>query len=330
MLQVIRQLSHSYACNTSQAACKREGAMWKDTGQDFLRIPNLIKSLCAPLSCAMVEHLITLEYYPYRGRALSSWPMPADVHRDIIERVVQTRGIVYEWMDIFVRADRESSTRSFPDDAWILHTLRAHTPGNIVNSDRTLEGWQQRGILRREHERGPWELDSVAALLMMRLVNDTHVRSWLPSKIQPDKPRWWCFAKSAPHAPVIPVPYPLQGSDVPHLLWTDWLGAAWSSEWQQYGPFAARWSRPFMNAEEVAVWHAGYAQEIEATAVYAAQISASELRLARDAAGPLMSSGEVQEVIEQSIQRIQRDIIHAMLFKAGQLILEEHVHKRGE
>jgi hypothetical protein len=301
--------------------------MWRDTARDYLDIPKFIFSLCAPLSRPMVEHLVLLELQPrYRRRAAASWPKREDVWQCIVERVERARADVCEYMDVFVaddikRAQEEGRERSFPSDEWILEQLAAYTPDNVKMTQKALEGWQARNILRREQARGLWRLDDVAALLIVRIVNVTHQKGWLPTEIPPDEPRWWAFGKGAPDAPVQEVPIPLAGGDVPLLLWTPRIGASWDSRWQRHHGISVRWSRPFTDADEIAVWHTVYAQEVRWIFGRGSLVSSTELRLSKE--GILMPRPNVQAVVRASIERVMRDVEQALLREAEQLILEE-------
>lgn len=302
--------------------------MWRDTVRDFLEIPILTIPLYAPLSRPMVEHLIMLECQQYRRAVLSSWPTREKIWQHVLECVERDRADVCEYMDVFVlddmkRASEEGRERSFPDDAWILEQLAAYTPENVKMTQKALEGWQARNILRREQPRGRWRLDDVAALLIMRLVNTTHQKAWLPPEIPPDEPRWWAFGKDAPDGPVQSIPIPLQGaeSNAPLLLWTPRIGASWDGQWQRIAGVSVRWSRHFKDADEVAVWHTVYAQEIRWILGRGSLVSATELRLSKQ--GVLMPRPNIQAVVRTSIEQIMRDVEHALLREAGQLILEE-------
>lgn len=302
--------------------------MWRDTARDFLDIPILTIPLCAPLSRPMVEHLVLLELQPYRRAVASSWPAPEEMQHRVLERVQHARADVCEYMNVFVQDDikhvqEEGRERSFPDDAWILEQLAAYAPDNMKMTPKALEGWQARNILRREQPRGRWRLDDVASLLIMRLVNTTHQKAWLPPEISPDEPRWWAFGKVAPDGPVQSVPIPLQGAETepPLFLWTPYIGASWDGQWQRHYGISVRWSRHFKDAGEVAVWHTMYAQEIRWIFGRGSLVSATELRLSQT--GILMPRPAVQAVICTSIEQIMRDVEQALLREAENLILEE-------
>jgi hypothetical protein len=301
--------------------------MWRDTARDFLDIPILMFPLYAPLSRPMIEHLVLLECQQYRRAVISSWPEREEIWKRVLERVTRARTDVCEYMDIFVRDDikraQEGAERAFPDDNWILDQLAAYSPANIKMTQKALEGWQARNILRREQARGLWRLDDVAALLIMRIVNVTHQKAWLPSEIPPDEPRWWAFGKDAPDAPIQSIPIPLAGGEgnPPLFLWTPRIGASWDSQWQRHHGISVRWSRPFVSADEVAVWHNEYAKEIRWIFGRGSLVSATELRLSQT--GILMPRPAVQAVVRASIERIMRDVEQALLREAENLILEE-------
>lgn len=302
--------------------------MWRDTARDYFNLPVLILPLCAPLSRSMVEHLVLLELQPYRRAVASSWPSREDVWQRILERVQHARADVCDYMDVFVqddikRATEECQDRAFPDDEWILDQLAAYTPTNSKMTQKALEGWQARNILRREQLRGRWRLDDVAALLIMRIVNVTHQKGWLPSEIPDDEPRWWAFGKSAPDAPTQEASIPLQGieNNPPLFLWTPHRGASWSGDWQRVAGVSVRWSRPFATANEIAVWHTKYAQEIQRITQRSAEVSASEWQLSQD--GLLMLRPTVQTAVRAAIEQVMQQIQTAMLREAEQLILEE-------
>jgi hypothetical protein len=82
-----------------------------------------------------------------------------------------------------------------------------------------------------------------------------------------------------------------------------------------------RWSRPFVSADEVAVWHNEYAKEIRWIFGRGSLVSATELRLSQT--GILMPRPAVQAVVRASIERIMRDVEQALLREAENLILEE-------
>jgi hypothetical protein len=302
--------------------------MWRDTARDYFDLPILILPLCAPLSRPMVEHLVLLELQQYRRAVISSWPAREEVWQRILERVQHARTDVGEYMDVFVaddikRATEEGQERAFPDDEWILEQLASYAPANAKMTQKALEGWQSRNILRREHTRGRWRLDDVAVLLIMRIANVTHQKGWLPSEIPDNESRWWAFGKSAPDAPIQETPIPLRGVEntTPLLLWTPYDGASWAGNWQRVAGVSVRWSRPFATANELAVWHTKYADEIQRITQRSAEVSASEWRLSQD--GMLMLRPTVQTAVRTSIEQVMREIQTAMLREAEQLILEE-------
>jgi hypothetical protein len=222
------------------------------------------------------------------------------------------------------RVQQGQTERKFPDDEWILEVLEGYTPGGIRNSKKSLEDWQAKNIVRREQPRGRWRIDDVAAMLIMRMVNKTHQRGWLPEeKIEEDEPRWWCYGK-APGASILPVPLPLQACDAPLFLWTYQLGATWSPEWHLFGRIAARWSRLFASADEIEVWHPGYAAEIGKAERYAAAVATKALQYAQTN-GTLLASDDMQVMINEAIQQAVEKIRNALLQKAAQLMLEEQI-----
>jgi hypothetical protein len=276
----------------------------------------------------MVGHLIMLELQPYRRAVISSWPSREEVWQRIVERIVRARADVCEYMDIFIqddikRANKEGRERSFPGDEWILEQLAAYAPENVKMTPKALEGWQARNILRREQPRGRWRLDDVASLLIMRICNTTHQKGWLPESIPEDEPRWWAFGKNAPDAPIQSISIPLAGGEdsPPLFLWTPRIGASWDSQWQRLYGISARWSRPFVSADEVAVWHNEYAKEIRWIFGRGSLVSSTELRLSQE--GILMPRPNVQAVVRVSIERIMRDVEQALLREAENLTLAE-------
>jgi hypothetical protein len=276
----------------------------------------------------MVEHLVLLECQQYRRAAISSWPEREEVWQRVLERVARARADVCEYMDVFVmddikRAQEEGIERTFPSDEWILEQLAAYTPANTKMTPKALEGWQARNILRREQARGRWRLDDVAALLIMRIVNLTHQKGWLPSEIPEDEPRWWAFGKAAPDASTQEVPIPLAGveNNPPLFLWTPRIGAAWSGDWQRIAGASVRWSRHFKDANELTVWHTMYADEIQIAAQQAVEISATAFRASQ--ASMLLSYEEVQATLQTATREAIERVQVAMLQKAEQLLLEE-------
>ena len=301
--------------------------MWRDTARDFLDIPKLIFSLCAPLSRPMVEHLVLLECQQYRRAVISSWPAREEVWERVLERVQRARTDVCEYMDVLVQddikqANEKGRERAFPDDEWILEQLAAYPPYAQFKK-KGLEDWQSRNILRKAYPGSSrWKLDDVAALLIMRLVNTTHQKGWLPSEIPPDEPRWWAFGKDAPDGSVQPIPIPLQGGEEkPCFLWTPRIGASWDNRWQRHHGISVCWSRPFKHVDEVAVWHTVYAQEIRWIFGRGSIVSSTELRLSQE--GVLMPRPNVQAVVRASIEQVMRDVEQALLREAENLILEE-------
>lgn len=302
--------------------------MWRDTARDFFNLPILMLPLCAPLSRPMVEHLVLLECQQYRRAVISSWPAREIVWNRVLERVQNARTDVCEYMDVFVQDDIKKATEegvecAFPDDEWILEQLAAYTPANVRMTKKALEDWQARNILRREQPRGRWRLDDIAALLIMRIVNVTHQKGWLPSEIAPDEPRWWAFGKNAPSAPTQVIP--LQGMETmvhPCLLWTPY--ATWDSQWQRVAGVSGRLHRPMKDANELEIWHTVYAQEIQEIAQRSAFVSSAELRLSQES-GTLIVRPAVQAAVRASIEQIMQQIQTAMLREAEQLILEEQM-----
>lgn len=302
--------------------------MWRDTARDFLDIPRLMLPLCAPLSRPMVEHVVVLELQRYRRAALSKWPEREEVWQRVVERVARARADVCEYMDVFVaddikRTQEEGHERQFPDDGWILEQLAAYAPANARMTQKALEGWQARNILCREQVRGRWRLDDVAALLIMRIVNVTHQKGWLPSDIPEGEPRWWAFGKNAPDAPIEETPIPAQRikDNPPLFLWTPRIGASWHGEWQRLAGVSVRWSRPFANADELAVWHNEYAEEIRQVTLRAAKVSSMEFRLS--AGGALTTRPAIQDMMRTSVQQLLKQVERALLYEAEQIILEE-------
>jgi hypothetical protein len=213
-------------------------------------LPERLYPAFAPLPIPLAEHLILLESRQNRSqKGDPPWLV-------VLRHVLHERRNVYEYMDDFVQEDAQKPRRmgrglSFPDATWLLDELRSNTPTHHGPARRTFYDWQERGLLLRERERGPFDLDSVAALLIVRIVEDEHEQGWLPERIEDDTPRWWCYGRETPASPILSIPVPLSDTLPPMLLWTPWCGAAWQKEWHIQEGIACRWSPAIPTKEDL-------------------------------------------------------------------------------
>lgn len=217
-----------------------------------IELPKHLYPAFAPLAVPLAQHLVQLEYQQNR-----SAPTRAIWSR-VLERVTHARRNVFEYMDDFVQEDAQKPRRrgrgkSFPDEKWFLDELRNNTPTGNRPVSVTLYDWQQRGLLLREWPRGPFDLDSVAALLIARMAEDEHERGWLPSSLDEEEPRWWCYGREYPDAPIMAVPVPLPELPPSTLLWTHWRGAAWR-KWASVGNVACCWSPSLPTQSDLAAY----------------------------------------------------------------------------
>lgn len=275
----------------------------------MVEIENSLLPEFAPLSRPMVERL--LEY--------------DDDISSVLERVREVREDVFSYMDVSVRLSLENGdNRTFPSSEWILELLAAHTPQRQRNSIRSLEIWQDRNILQREQARGRWKLSSVAALLIVRIINTKHQRRWLPESISPDEPRWWCYGKTSMYAPGVAVPLPMRDDGPPRILWTPWKGRGWKSGREQIcsGDIVTWWSGPFSNAGEMALWNFDYTEEISRSSIQASIATGQALRAVSERADLLLSS-RVQKAIELAVKHAQDEVQNSMLAEAAHRILEQ-------
>ena len=206
---------------------------------DTVTLPKSFYPAFAPLPIPIAEHLVLQVAQQERDMP------PHELLLTVLERVEQARQDIYEYMHTFVLEDalkpRRGRGASFPDKKWLLDELRTHTPKKKRATEETLDDWQERGLLLREWARGPFDLDSVASLMIARIVEDQHIKGWLPSSLEEQEPRWWAYGKESPTSSVVSVPLPLPESLPSMLLWTPWTGAAWKPIWHVEGNIACRW-----------------------------------------------------------------------------------------
>jgi hypothetical protein len=242
------------------------------------RFPSHLYPAVAPLSAPMADHLLLLEERRYRRRPAQR-PTDQEMARTVLERIRRSRTVVYEYMNVFVEADKKrqerGASRTFPNPEWLLETLSQYTPGQGGNAVATLDFWQKRGLLRREKTRGLLDVTSVAALLIARLAQETLQRNWLPSSLADAEPYWWWYGRVSPDAPLQRVPVPLAGKLPTSLvLWTPWRGATWDEATREVPWFLVddtrsqdvlyRWaSTPSL--EDLSLWEEELPQKIRST-----------------------------------------------------------------
>lgn len=233
-----------------------------------LALPEYLYPAFAPLPIAFANHLVLLEHRLSRRKAVSRQLSPERLWKIVEERVRLARALVYEYMNPFVRVEQYRISRGlprrFPEEAWLLDALATYTPDGTRYSPATIELWQKKRLLRREKPRGMFELDSIAALLITRIAEGEHQRSWLPSELSTEEPLWWCYEQSGLDAARRPVALPL--STMPtetSLLSTPWLGASWlSQEWRVFHNVALRWNGHISSLQELEQWDPELAKEI--------------------------------------------------------------------
>lgn len=228
----------------------------------FLAFPLQLCPAFAPLPLAFANHLAEQTYR--RRRIVAHKRLTSEqIHARLLSSIEQARHIVFEYLTPFILADQRQGKgyRSFPQSEWLLDTLATYTPKGKRLSEATLDYWIKRGILRREHARGPFDLTSVAALLIARIVEEQHQRNWRSSELDEYEAHWWCYGQLAPDAPLLPVPVPFPSSlPASALLRTPWLGVTWEdSSWQIAGDMAYRWAGSFSCGEEVKIWDETFA-----------------------------------------------------------------------
>lgn len=148
----------------------------------------------------------------------------------LLHKVQQKRSTTYRLMNPFVGA---LSTE------WLRKQL-SETQHTVTPT--TLFRWRDAGLLRYDGKDRP-DPDSVASLLIAAQLHKQR-RGFLPSSLRDGEPGWWCWRQDHPLAPIVPCPVPLPDDLPPStLLWTQWAGAAWHTEWLGVGQRGAiRWA----------------------------------------------------------------------------------------
>jgi hypothetical protein len=192
----------------------------------------------APLSRPLWRHL-TAQYV--RVRLTSSWYDEEAIAR-IIAALGARRGELYRRFE----ATRAAVTATLEPFVRIGH-LTAATLLRMVEQERQrrfnrsiLTAWRQGNLIRPAGDaaRGVDPAAAAAILIVGALTPDLE-RGWLPPRIDPDEPWWWCWEQGGPDRAPVPCPVPVPpNADPLALRWTPWLGAAWSAPWQRMGVVA--------------------------------------------------------------------------------------------
>lgn len=194
----------------------------------------------APLSVPVWEHLLMLR----APRLVTAAPLGGAARQALQAlQAAQVQDLLAA-----IAADRVQV------DAWLPPVL---TPGAAVRvlaalglgDPRRLRArlttWRRAGLLRPAQPRAPLDRALVSALLIAWLERGSRARGWLPARLPPDEPAWWCWCQPAPDAPRQPCPVPLPATlPAGAWLWTPWAGAAHLPGWQPLGGGAARWATP--------------------------------------------------------------------------------------
>lgn len=235
-----------------------------------LTLPEHLYPVFAPLPVAFANHLVLLEHRLSGRKAVSRRLSSERLWKIVEERVCLARNLVYDYMSPFVLVEQhrieQGLPRQFPEEAWLLNALATYSPDGIRYSAATIELWQRKRLLRREKPRGMFALDSVAALLITRIVEGEHQRNWLPSEIPAGEPIWWCYEQSGVEVARQPVAFPLPATHLePMLLSTPWCGARWLSQrWHVFDKVAVCWSERITSLQQLEQWDAELAGEIAA------------------------------------------------------------------
>jgi hypothetical protein len=191
----------------------------------------------APLSQPMIEQVLMC--IPGTSRVHYYGRRKTTTHMETISNDVYLASqTVFTYMDPFIMGDGQKAGSN-----WFLHALALHSMAKQPLTLQTLSDWHKRGVLRFSEWGRPLP-DSAAAVLIMRML-DKRQKGWLPSKIEPEEPLWWCWRQDDPaQSPVAcpgnPLPENLPAST---LLWTPWLGATWAPPWIPIGSLGAiRWA----------------------------------------------------------------------------------------
>lgn len=127
---------------------------------------------------------------------------------------------------------------------WFQETLQATI--NQKNSQKkysvsleTISNWRESNVIRPQ-ARGKIDPDCAAAILVAAIL-DERKQGFLPTRIAPDEPYWWCYAQSPPEneqpSRIFPCPYPFYPLEPGTLLWTRW--PTFDDSWKQFGPYGA-------------------------------------------------------------------------------------------
>lgn len=226
---------------------------------EALEFPSWLYPAFAPLPVPTANRLLETEKQRYRRRRTKR-PADTELIHTVLERIRQARRDVFDYLNPFVVADRKRRERgeggTFPSAEWLLETLAQYTPRTARSSVETLDFWQKKGLLRRTQPRGLLEINSVAALLIARVVEKTLQRRWQASSLKATEPWWWWYGLTAPGEQVQSIPVPNPPSPTTSLvLWTPWLGAAWEDEWQgrSAGECLYRWAGD-PSIEDLLIW----------------------------------------------------------------------------
>lgn len=169
----------------------------------------------------------------------------------LIPRIQQEQKNIFELLTPVLQAGELS-------DRWLRNELEKFLPDESeVLDPRQLRIWRQRNLLLYIGKKKP-EVQSTAALLLMRRLDRRKERSWLPPKGLAAPQSFVCWRYDAPG--LAPVPYELPlvivGSTVvgpiyksrpepgpsPYILSTVWKGASWDDPaWIVLEEGAARW-----------------------------------------------------------------------------------------
>lgn len=212
----------------------------KHTTSELAVIPYL-----APLSLPMVDFLarqrserIPLVATNLEDQISSIRSAFHDTWTNVIERVWALLPQVYTVLLPAIRENRVTSE-------WVAETMMAFTPRKEEPfTAQALSRWRAKGLLHYDQKDRP-NIDNVAALLTLRLLDTDGKKYWHPKTIQEDESMWYCFRQDSPTSPILPCPTNPLPTDIPKnaLLYTNYQLARFQPDWLAFGEYGCvRWA----------------------------------------------------------------------------------------
>lgn len=197
----------------------------------------------------------------------------------IIERVYALLPQVYTVLLPAIRENRVTSE-------WFAETMTAFTPNKQVPlTAQALSRWRNKGLLHYDQKDRP-NIDNVAALLTLRLLDTQGKKYWHPSKIEDEEALWYCFRQDTPTSPIIPCPARPLPTNIPKnaLLYTNYQLARFQPEWLAFGNYGCiRWAGTTIEDGRL-LWNLN----LDDMRVWEANIDPSNRRILEKANTPLM------------------------------------------